>query len=427
MDLYYKPDYLDLLNWCSQTAIELSVTLTENVDVQALQGAVKQAQKSYLFLNVRPAIRDGQLVYLQNAKPFLVNRSVGEEEAALCSGRNHEYPWRVTYEKNKIYLAGTEGIFDRKALVEILKTILYYYEKQISLSPIRAEGIYTMETRNLEENVRPVTRYSQEDERMSLPQKMLAQASPFAAQYMKETETSWVQYQIRCNSEQMMQQVKKMDTTPFAFFAMLLCRVFQGYMQGDSPKITFPVLFNMKKVFTSDTMHNFEMVKLMQYNFAKMERMSDETVCTVFRSIMDLALDHDSLVARLKAEAAKYDSLLEMRFDEQVSMLHSRASLLSPLLFPFTLSYLGQVDLPADIRKHVKDLDICVDRRSYPSWFEIFDYNGEMVISAYSNMNTEQPLQKLVQRLREYGITANLTNMGIPRPIRVELTEWAEG
>lgn len=123
--------------------IRIMIVMKDIVDGDMLIHSVKKAMERYPYYHIAVVQNDGKYINIHNSGPIVVKHTDKPANLGSAEVNYHMIAW--SYSEKNIYLDASHGLLDGISMLEVLKTVLFFYcsEKYaIKLSP---DGITTME------------------------------------------------------------------------------------------------------------------------------------------------------------------------------------------------------------------------------------------------------------------------------------------
>ncbi|MFU8793103.1 MAG: hypothetical protein ACNA7K_03675 [Acholeplasmataceae bacterium] len=335
----------------------LSFYLNEKIDPEILEKAVNMLLPRFETFAVE--MKNGLFWnYLSvNQKPFKVEMEPAEICKYFKSAKNNGFLFKVYYLENKITLETFHAISDGTGALAFLKSITYYYYKLRGIK-INHEGKILSET--------PYSKKESEDAFLSFYDKNKRKNLKEEHAYHFSGETfadHWnLMVKIKVNSRALIKIVKETyQATVTQFITALLAYAIIAedveFVNNKKPlKIFIPV--NLRPYFNSSTLRNFSLYIKATYPSQKRS--------LTFEDILDLTkiqfidqLDKDKLHERLSSNVGFEKNVLIRILPLVLKNIAFRIgyNILGENISTSSISNLGIVDLPEDMKDKILDID----------------------------------------------------------------------
>lgn len=389
----------------SPNTFSFSAVLDEPIDKDILQKSVNQVVQSEDTFRLR--LKKGMFWYYleENEKLPVVQKEPKDFMEYIDFRYDDNYLFRVYYLDNKITIVYYHVLTDGTGGLYFLKQVIYQYLANKGYQ-IKTEGLVKpVEIPTLESEV--------EDKFMSTfaksKEKKIAEKRAF-----KLTGTPFKTFgtgiiSAECETKNVKEQAKKYDTTVTGYLAGLyMYSLYKAYIEGKECKnkticISIPV--NIRKRHPSETKRNFSLVVRVDYDFSKPASL-DEVIksCT---EQFKTKITTEQLDAQIKFNTGAERNLLMKIVPRWVKTLVLRFaySIRGNKQESTNLSNIGNVELPADIKKHVKKMYLTLQAsKTTQKNMSVIGYDDKLFIT-FSRRHIENAAERYFFRtLEENGI-----------------------
>ncbi len=398
--------------WQQGDIMRIETELADSVNLPCLEKALNRTMLCYIALQITPEIKDEKIFYQKNILPPVVRHIPSEEPIEFGGEETNNYPWSISYNENTITAVFHHGLFDGKTAFEVLRTLLYEYYVACGTAVADNSGVYTAENCVPPhiQTEKPFEKYSSlEMGAINPPKGPARNIDPIQSEYLLNEDSKLVR--LSFDTEPFMNQVKKLNTTPFAVMAMLLFEGMKDLTGLKTPNMMAMVNADLRKIFDSKVMSNFAQGRFIDYDCKDMELLNDEMRCAYLRTKMSMMLDKNMSIAMLKKSMGEWAQLADkpytVRKEANIKKNNPDNILNLSILF-YLLSYMGHIDMPPEITSKIRDIKFTMKPRRMPLMVECFDFNGKMRFNAYSCLNTLSPLEYIKNRLIDMGVPCEL-------------------
>lgn len=380
-----------------ENAAFFTCELDEIVNKDKLLRAVKKALE-YNPLFKTKAVYDKQYCLETNDKEIII-LNVKEEDRPKDFGKStNDYPWRITYYENKLYFEWCHIITDGHGALDFVGDILKCYfnvqDKQVPKEfplELGLEHFY-------DEKAKPLGQKRQ-------------------AKGFKKSSLPVIDNGYKCNShllsiktDDLMKVAKKYDTTPAALLAPLLSRAVRSCIPTNikNRNVACVILVDCRKPMKFNTMHNCILTKNITY-IDRFDELSLETLGTIYRGILDLYVDEDTIKAEATSMIKGTDWLYKLKpLFIQKAIMKVAARYIKDNMNNIYITYLGRTNYSEELNKHIKKVHI----RTWPdtgyACGAVLDFNGTLYFDFCENYKNKDVLKSFIEVSKKEGIPINI-------------------
>lgn len=390
------------------TAIEnvprITVEIDEAVDGRKLKQALCDALSAFPIFKTKFAFeREYKLV--ENSAEYVIY-NVSEEKLPKYYGKStNYYPWRLSYWENTVTFEWCHGVSDGKGGAAFFSDIINrYFGGHVDLPLCIKPGIDSFYDPN----------------EKGIPQKkQLSGFGRSALKIDKDLEKANLHI-LRTDMENIMSIAKRSDASPATVIPPLFSKALRECMPVKK-NVKASIVVDVRNTMRHFTMQNCIITKEITY-FDRFDEMPMELVSTIYRSILDIAVQRENIIK----ESTKLVKLLGMLVNIKSRVLSDiimkpAAKIAKNMLCDFTLTYLGKVVFTPEAGAHIKDLRA-------RSWCDMgysnicaYDLNGVFVMNIVENYTDKTVIPKFMEILKEYGAKTVETENRIVERTRIEL------
>lgn len=364
--------------------------LDEDVDPERLGEAVSEAFKACPYLKTR-LVFDGIYCLEDNPGDFVIHTCRFEDRPLHSGAFPNGYLFQLSCFRNELVFDWTHIPTDGLGMLLFMKTVLTAY---FGLgTPAFDPEIYTR--LNLENHYDSCAGRA-----FGKPQ-----AAGFDPDRIPHSNSVG-----RCSCtiltvplERILSYGKRVEASPAAIVPALVARTFRKRLDG-SGNVRGKIVATTRKILGTSTMHNSYMNTFVTYTDA-FDKYDFSTVCSLYRSIIDVALVEENVLhdIKIRKEALKK---LEDNPDPAAAAAEVRESAVTErkTLCNFNFSYIGELPFPKEIKEHLTDFQgICVNDNSE---FGILAYatDGQFYIQISENYADRSIIDEFVSVSTELGV-----------------------
>lgn len=390
----------------------ITIHLHHAVVVEALEYGVAMAMKRYLLLNLKVIKGEDDYQFAWNEQSVLVKHmAFGDHK--IHGANTNKFPWLVSYYENYFVFSFSHALFDGVGAFEVIKTILYYYAQKQGVSIEDVGTIKTVQD-ELEQALMKEMQLSLEsyhDKTVTpFPEKALQAPNHIAPDHLIADEELSTCHRITIDVDTLIPAIKRYETTPFAILVPVFARSIQPLYDCDKPVIQTQTVVNCRPVVQSRTLRNCIELAGIDYSSEKMDEMSIASVATIFRSILDVKMNPDNLVATMTKHYEGLSPLWKLPLDARVDLLGQ--SVASRMDSAFIFSYTGRIQLPPELEALVSNFEIAVETSISPFLVEAIGYENKLTLVVTNRLKDTSYLDRVVTALGELSINCTLEHIG---------------
>ena len=395
----------------------LSATLDRKIDKDILQKSVNQVLQSEETFRVR--LKKGVFWYYleENDKELIVEEEPPQfmEFVKYYYGSNHLF--RVFYHENRISCVFFHALTDGTGGLYFLKQLIYTYLVNCGLK-ISTEGM----VKPLEY---PTLNEEKQDKFMNVAQKTKEKKIAET----RALQLSGTPFKIfgtgvivgECDTLKVKEQAKKYNTTITGYLCgVYLYSLYKAYIENKNPKnknIAISIPVNIRKQHPSSTKRNFTLVARIAYDFSNGANLDD--VLKESAKQLKTKLTKEQIDAQIQTNVSIEKNVFMKILPRALKTLALKIaySIRGVKEESSNLSNLGNIELPADISSHVKDIRFILQAsKTTQKNFSVTGYNGKLFL-AFSRRHVENAAEKEFFRM--------LSNAGID--VTVASNYWEVG
>ena len=366
------------------------VKLKEGVSAERLHAAVKQSLGEHPLFACTLRYKKGY--YLEtNEKEFLLIRASEENRPLAFGDATNGFLWQMCYDACTISFEWCHAISDGKGALAFFSSVLcHYFGVDRSVEPalkLGLESLYNSAEKGIAQK-KQARGFS-------------AKALPF---YKRGYRTDC--HILKAPMSEVLAVAKKSDSSPAAVLPPLVSMALRKHInpKAKNKNVSCSVVIDCRTPMQFQTMHNCIISKNITY-VDRYDTMDFALVSTIYRSILDLAVQKENIV---KAATEFIDTVgplvsVKPRFLQKALakvvfgvMKHSECN--------FVFTYLGKVDLPSEVMSRLADFNF----RSWPDFSECnvaaIDFGGTLILNICENFQNKQIIPDLIDIFGTVGI-----------------------
>ena len=375
---------------CIENSPFFKVQFVEKVDVERLYHAVKCALKDHPLFACT-IVYDKQYCLEEHDKEFAFFNANEENRPLKYGDATNGFLWQICYDDYHVIFEWYHAISDGRGGYEFFASILSHYfhvERPVEL--------------NLDLGLESL--YDKKEE--GIPQKKQAQG--FKAKDMPYMKRG---YKTDCHilkvpMKEVLAVSKKNDSSPAAvlppLFAMAMRKNLSERIKNRN--VCCNVIIDCRTPMKFKTMHNCVLSKKITY-IDKYDELDFSLVTTIYRSLIDLAVQPENIVSEATKMVDIIKSLVSIkpRFLQKAavnivakSMKHTDSN--------FVFTYLGKVDFGDEVMKGICDF-------SFRSWTDFgecnlaaVDFGGTLILTICENFYNKEIIKDFINICHEQEI-----------------------
>ena len=375
---------------CIENSPFYKVQFVEKVDVERLYQAVRHALKDHPLFGCT-IVHDKRFYLEEQDKEFRFYH-VDEENRPLTYGdATNGYLWQICYDDDQVIFEWCHAISDGRGGYEFFASILAHYFHV---------------DRPVEQNFALGLESFYDKKEKGIPQKK--QAKGFRTKDMPYMKRG---YKTDCHILKVpMQEVlavsKKYESSPAAVLTPLFSMAMRKNLskQVKNRNVCCSIIIDCRRPMRFQTMHNCVLSKKITY-IDKYDELDFATVSTIYRAIIDLAVQPENIVRESTKMVDTIRSMVVMkpRFLQKAfanivakSMKHTEGN--------FVFTYFGKMDLGEEVMRGISDFTF----RSWTDFGECnlaaIDFGGTLVLNICENFYNKSIIRDFIDACHEKGI-----------------------
>lgn len=344
MEKRYRLGVMDLYPIAvKETSIEdsptVGVELDENVDETRLLIAINKTVELFPLFKTKIVFDKGYFLE-ENNSPILIFNEDDYHKTFTWKSNTNDYLWKLSYFKNRILLRWCHAISDGRGAEDFLCCLLnMYYDIPYMVEPELELGLEPFYDKN-EKGI------SQKKQKNGFGKKGI--------KIRKDNNTCIRCHILKCKTKDVIALSKRSDATPATVIPPLFSMALRDSMKKKK-NVKFGIVVDARIPLEHKTMHNCIFSKEITY-IDKFDHMKFELVSTIYRTILNLALEKENVV-RVATESVDLIGIITNRKNKTVirSLARIFSSFMKNNTSDVTFTYLGKIDYGEEVNKHIKN------------------------------------------------------------------------
>lgn len=370
------------------------VKLKEKIDPEKLKQAVKGAIEYCPLLGC--TMRYNKRYYLETIDAPMPVYELSEKDEPLTIGKDtNGYRFYVGYKENTFFISFCHAVTDGGGITLFYQALLHLYFGMPVPSYINPEDANLAMEDFLDENAEGFVKRKQ-------PKGFRRGAIP----YNKDRQDVSDAFVISAPTASILAASKKANASPATIIAPIFCRALRAHMNPGTKNrnVSMIMPIDARRSLNCNTQHNGVADARLTY-IDKMDRMDLDTVSTVYRGMLDLAAQPESVMETINKLKKQYGSLLDLPKCFLSDAVYRTAGNIGRQKETNTvLSYLGKANLPREIIDKIE----CIYFLSWPQFGDsniiANDFNGTMYICMTTNYKDKNVVRTFMNLCRDLNI-----------------------
>lgn len=390
----YKIDTMDLYTVAvNKTVMEncafISMTFDEVIDGVRLKQAIKNAFRYHPLFGCK-LVKDKEYFLETNNKEFEVLNVKEEDRPKIFGHCSNDFLFQFSYYEKTVAFEWCHVVSDGKGAMAFLCSVYSFYFG-IEQEPVPKEF--------------PMNRLYNEYYDKN--------AKPFAYKEVgpgfRPSDLPVIKRGYKCkihtvilSTPDIIRISKKADASPVALLVPLFSQAIRKNLPADAKRkdVTCGIVIDIRKPLNRQTMHNAIINKVVTYN-DKIDKFDLDTICTMYRSILDLACLEDNIKYRITKDSNDIRLFMALK---HFGLNKITARILKGSMNNIACTYLGKMDWNEELQKHIK----FVDFRSWPDVaegvFAAIGFGNNIIINVAENYANRNIVPDFVNCCQKLGI-----------------------
>ena len=381
--------------------MRIEIILQNPVNPDALKNAVKKSLADYPHFSVRPVLKEGKPYYEEITKDAVV---IPEDNKSRYFGTDETngYLFYLKYQENRFLISTFHGLADYAGLMPFVHNILYYYTVEC--------GGHTPDIRtktNQGDKLELFDPYAKYADAEVAPTWEYTQKEKIACLSVENEKKQNFHYGMHLSTKQFIDLTHKWKTSFVpALISLISGAMAEAYQISEETVIAYTTV-NMRTLFECKNQTNFSEAIVMPVT--KELRTKERTIqCKELRAFLDAQRTKQNFSKTMAAVVSAVKKIEQIP-DENPCCV----SLPIP---NYLLTYPGRVEIPEGYETWIKDIRLeCalgdISNMGNQVSVVVKTTGDDMCISFQSAVNTEILLEKLVNQLKIFGISARFESL----------------
>ncbi|MBP3218451.1 MAG: hypothetical protein J6M46_08775 [Lachnospiraceae bacterium] len=388
---------------CDYT-VRLSVRMTDPVDAQILEQALRQTQEAFPVFCIR--LRENAQDYFYEENPLPVVLLHQSEKSCLNCEKTHFHLWAVCYDEDWIHLDIFHGMTDGTGMYQVLATLLYYYCAARYGIPAQADLNTVESPAGAERRVDPQDVLSPDtlpEDLLRIAQKPVGNAFTLETDGGLTTRDGSIICDIEIPEDAFIRFTSAHDASPGTMVSLLLARAIDDLYPEREKKIISAYVVNARPMLNAQaTLANCLSMAFFPYE-DRIRQMPLTEQCTIYRGMTFLQSDPGCVLPSVAGSAeairaaAEAAPTLEEKKKTFSAMFNGGEGLIT-----YLVSYTGKWKY-ADIGKYM-----CEFWTHAPNTFgltvQIGAAGGKIFLSIQQRFEEDSICRAFLSQLKQNGI-----------------------
>ena len=396
------------------------ITMKSGIDPDRLKEAVKYALKLHPVFATRLIWDQGLYWLAANDSEPVIRQETQDEPLIFGTAEYHGFPWVLTWSGATIRFVCSHAPADGTGIMNFLKDILTRY----LLSAGEAEPCPETPDRRPEDryDTNPYL-FSSDEPVNALGMPRFPKASPLpggAGMFEKDIGKINV-YDLTLKKDEIRVLAGESETTTFSVISCLLARAMQKTFAMDDGHIEVRVPVDLRPHFGTKTDRNFVYGFSLHYDAGRMKNMPSPRVETAFRSQLDLYLDRDNLMQKMRNEKEIYLEL--QKHPGSPDSLPPGENDEGPVA-RIRYTHISKAGFPAEVERNIAKIRfVCMPRLTHDFIVTALTLGNEIHLGVLQNTRADAYIHALTDEIRQRGLNCRTELF----PVRPEAEYRPEG
>lgn len=397
------------------TDIIMNAKLKSDVNVPALNKALRYTVMAYPLLGKKIVVKNGNIYYTDNEETPMVYKWDNNIYKLGTSDTNY-FLFRVMYKKDEIIMFIHHGLIDGKGTLEVINILLSYYvdfsndsEEKSEETLVNDSAVITPDIKNDEDLYEKYGDVKQE------PFYIYKNKGAFVIpeQYYAEDDPTCRKFKIVCKLKDVLKLAKRSQSTPVPVMSTIISEAIQNVYGEEEKDITAYVPVDLRKMFNFDTISNSVIAITLPYS-SRLNGKEMDVKCTVLRGIMDLQIQKENFIYRMGQQVAgsRQRENLDMSAEMKQKIYIDRLKKGSRSLYTYLLSYVGKIEFPDRVKNVISDFHLSLPAYLVPLNVIVCTDEENLILSCTQNFKTDKIIKKIVEIMNDKGIEVSYEDLG---------------
>ena len=395
--------------------IVLEAVMDQDVDGDALSEAVRHAERCYEAFGCGLATTGHGLCYIPLAPSARAYEDVPGKRWLLGTDDTAGRLYRVTYDGPRIKVSLHHGLTDGRGAFEYLKTLLFYYLVALGHSVDPDGKVRLVGDKTESESECPWQKYGKRGCKGDAPSPGTMQLFGIEEDYLDERGEYLCRYvELTAPADAVVSTARNAQVTVTALLAAAMDRaVGMVYHPKDETVLTC-ITTDLRRLFESHTVNNFSGVTIL----AEVPQMRSAPIEVEAQALgQQLVASHkqDAALGKMSECLEEADRLeatpVDELFGNEDSLMAEKRGVRSRLAC--MLTNVGVVDLPSDVRQHVRQASFHIPSFSATMTVAVSTCGDTLTLNVTHPFESKAFSHTLAETLMQLGIPISMNDRGL--------------
>lgn len=403
-------------NNCEESlVIVVRLMLKEKVDYKSMQKALIKAADRYPNFHSVIASRGTGLFYEDNEeKPVLMTE---DKPYRLGSKELNYYPYSVCALDRQLKITAHHGLTDGYGMMEFIKTLLYYYYTELGIRIEDADMIRTNEKPyDIDsETEDSLLKYWDKDFVPKQPELGDTPLFSIPTVYWDDNgDYVYKRYKIRMSVSQIIDMAKSTSSSVTGVLNAIINKAYQNTYELDGKVLISAITSNFRRIYPSDSLHNFSGWFLTFYPPA-MHGMSLDELSPVMKRLIDANNSKENVMKvtaeRCIAGTEISENSISKIFEPKDEVLKQKVA--SRNSVGYLITNVGPFTFPKEIEDMIDDCELYFPAKTVPVVFGVNSIKDALVLSVNMSFDGDSLVKGICKVCKENNIDVTCQDMGI--------------
>lgn len=386
--------------------IRIRIRMRDLIDPFVLRAAVDTTMKRYPYFCVELQKKDGQYVFVDNARPVAINHSLHGVE--LNAEESNYHMIAFAYQDNWIILDIFHGLTDGTGAYEVIRTLLYYYCSERYGIQLKDEGIRLVgDEITLEEWEDPI---ESANDLPVPPRSELPKALNIIENADLQNDAVKTVYSVAINEAEFMHFSMDNDGSPGTITALFLSRAIAKLFPNVSAPIRIALCVNQRKALGKPNAHQSLVGAAMLEYKEKMRSWDLSKQATAYRGMVFAQTQEEAVLAGANNQRGITQMLLSKATDQERLGIVKFIEKSTNQILTATVSYVGKANFK-DAETYIRDFRTWTGATGNYPCIEIAAVNGRFTLDFIQPFSSPLIVNAFLKELEDNGITYDLQDV----------------
>lgn len=392
----------------AKNTFKVSVQFSEVIDPTIMRNALDVTQKRYPYFSIRMVRTPAEILLDENPLPWVLKEE--EDPISVGGAESNFHLIAFRYHKNWLYIDGFHGMTDGCGLMNMLRTLSYYYCRDAYDETLPAGDVWLAEDPVLPEEI--------EDPYQKFPPQPAGRETPYKVKttdYMNLSEENHYErttphvFRLEIPQKELMRYCGENDGSPATAIALFIARAIKKVHPNSDKTIGCGMATDLRKALGTPRSHQSTLAFPTLDFTEQIANSSLERQGTAFRGQVLLKCDPDTLMDSIYASQTLYGyiSTLPTYEARRQTMQHIvRTKFKGPTA---SISYVGRSNFGAS-EKYIRQLFFEVPGSGII--MELTSLNDIFDLTLIQDWNERTYFEAFCNELEACGIPCTLKSEG---------------